>query len=83
MTFTSVAKILIGTDMPAFLISYSYDFGDRPAVQIKGVGIVPPKGQFHYITQDHELTFTDPASDRLFLYQDWRDSSDRKLSPGG
>ena len=55
----SVSKILISKDSPAFLISYSYDFGNRPAVYINGIGTVAPKGEFHYISQTHELEFRD------------------------
>ncbi len=61
----TVSKILISKDNPAYLISYSYDFGSRPDVYIKGIGTVAPKGEYHYISQKQELEFRDPANDSV------------------
>jgi hypothetical protein len=43
----------------ALAISYQYQFPDRETVHIKGLGSVPAKGSFAYITESPSLVFED------------------------
>jgi hypothetical protein len=61
----SVAKVLIANDTPAYLVSYSYDFDKMPNVYIKGLGVVPSKGSYQYISREQELEFRDPTTNAV------------------
>jgi hypothetical protein len=54
----SVTKVFISPNIPAYLISYSYDFGGRDSVYLKGMGNVPAKGAFSHFVKDLELQFS-------------------------
>jgi hypothetical protein len=62
---TSVSKVFIAKNTPAYLVSYTYDFADVSAVHIRGLGLVPPQGRYQYLSVDHELEFRDPATDAV------------------
>lgn len=40
-----------------FSVKYSYSFGGRDTVHIRGVGVVPAKGEYSYLTFDKEILF--------------------------
>lgn len=63
----TVNKVRIATNSSAYLISFKYDFGKRSPVYIKGLGIVPSKGEYHYISQEQELEFLDPTDNSLLV----------------
>jgi hypothetical protein len=61
---TSAVKVLVARDTPALLVAYRYDFRGRQTVYIKGLGVVPARGEFEYITQEprvHVRTAPDGA----------------------
>ncbi|HKO99574.1 MAG TPA: hypothetical protein VJU86_21525 [Pyrinomonadaceae bacterium] len=44
-----------------YQISYDYDFKGRTTVHVKGIGIVPAKGQFSYMTSEPQLEVRESA----------------------
>ena len=40
-----------------FAITYRYEFRNETAVELDGVGRIPAKGEFSYVTSDQKLTF--------------------------
>jgi hypothetical protein len=40
-----------------YQISYDYEFKGRTTVYVKGIGVVPAKGQFSYMTSEAQLEF--------------------------
>lgn len=58
----SVVKVYLAKDTPGYSIAYDYDFPGRSSVYIKGLGIVPPKGSFRYLSPDTQLEFRDGPS---------------------
>jgi len=55
----SVVKVLLARDTPGLSIAYDYDFPQRSSVYLKGIGVVPAKGSFRYLTADTQLEFRD------------------------
>jgi hypothetical protein len=55
----NVVKVLLTKDKQGYLISYEYNFPQRQWVYIKGIGTVPAKGKFRYLTSDSQLEFRD------------------------
>jgi len=58
----SATKVFIGKDKPAYLIAYSYDFPRLSSVYVDGLGMVPTKGTYTYLSVADQLTFRDAAS---------------------
>ncbi|HWW76085.1 MAG TPA: hypothetical protein VNZ44_11835 [Pyrinomonadaceae bacterium] len=42
-------------------VAYAYEFKGRGAVYVKGLGTVPAKGKFSYLTSDQQLEFKESA----------------------
>ena len=62
----SVVKVFLAKDTPGYLIVYDYDFPKRDWVYIKGLGTVPAKGSFRYLTTDKQIEVRDkPAGKTL------------------
>lgn len=61
----TVTKIFTGKDTPAYLVGFSYDFGNARQIHIEGLGVVAGKGNFQYITTNQELEFRDASNDAL------------------
>jgi len=57
----TVAKGNTPQGMTLYKVDYSYEFKGRDSVFIKGLGSVPAKGQFVYLTQDPKVEFLDSA----------------------
>jgi hypothetical protein len=55
-------KVFIAKDAPAHSVDFEYDFPKQPRVFVKGLGVVPPKGSFRYLTADGQLEFRDSPS---------------------
>lgn len=55
----SVSKIFVAKDIPAYLISYKYEFSNRPTVYLRGFGTLPAKGTFVHLIKDLQLDFRD------------------------
>jgi hypothetical protein len=74
VTIKSVTKVNLGLGRAGFLVSFSYDFGNKGKVLIKGVGVVPSKDSLSYLTVDHDLEFRDPSSDALLTRIPWKET---------
>lgn len=61
----NVEKVSIGTNRPAYLVSFSYEFASAPHVYIKDLGIVPAKGSYQFLSSAQDLEFRDPATNAL------------------
>lgn len=57
----SSTKILTGKDSAAYLVDFSYAF-DGPAIRIDGLGTVPAKGTYQFVSGMREIRFSDPAT---------------------
>jgi len=53
----SVSKVLVANNVPAYLISYKYDFANRTTVYLRGFGTVPAKGAFVNLVRELQLDF--------------------------
>jgi hypothetical protein len=62
VTLDSVDKVFIAENHPAYLVSFSYDFSITSTVYIKGLGVVPAKGRYQYLSDAQALEFWDPAT---------------------
>jgi hypothetical protein len=60
----TVARV-VRTELPgnkaALSIRYSYEFSSLTSVRIRGLGVVPLKGEFSYVTSENTLTFSEPG----------------------
>ena len=64
----SVVKVFLAKDTPGYSIAYEYDFPKRDSVYIKGLGTVPAKGSFRYLTTDKQIELRDkPAGELLAI----------------
>ncbi len=62
----SIVKIRVNPDTPAFSIAFDYNFPGRSYVHIVGLGIVPAKGRFRYLSLARSIEFRDVVNgDRL------------------
>lgn len=61
----AVAKGNTSQGMTLYKVNYSYEFKGRDTVFIKGLGLVPAKGQFVYLTEDPRVEFLDSAGGRV------------------
>ena len=60
--------ILVGSSQgPVRAVSFQYDFPGLRSVHIKGLGNVPARGTFNYLTQDTTLQFLDSRTGKLIL----------------
>ena len=62
VTLDSVEKVFISENHPAYLVSFSYDFSITSTIYIKGLGVVPAKGRYQYLSDAQALEFRDPAT---------------------
>ena len=62
VTIESVTKVYVAQNVQAYLVSFSYDFGMVPSVHLRGLGVLPPRGAYHYISKEMELEFLDSRS---------------------
>ena len=56
---TSAVKVFVAKDTPGLLVAYRYDFRGRQTVYIKGIGTVPARGEFEYLTRESTLEVRD------------------------
>src|SRR5439155_18613012 len=56
---TSAVKVFVATDTPGMFFPYRYDFRGRRTVYIKGLGTVPGRGEFEYLTREPGLEVRD------------------------
>jgi hypothetical protein len=61
----TVVKVFIAKDLPAYSVTYNYDFPQQSAVFVKGLGTVPPKGKLSYLSRDNQLEIRDPTGGLL------------------
>jgi hypothetical protein len=59
VTIQHAVAVRVASEKRALAISYQYQFPDRETVHIKGLGSVPAKGSFAYITESPSLVFED------------------------
>jgi hypothetical protein len=58
----SAVKVMTAKNSPAYLISFSFDFGPMSSVYVKGLGLIPSTGNYQFISNQQELLFSDPTT---------------------
>jgi len=58
----SFVGVFIGKGAPAHSIAYEYEFPGRAFVHVNGLGTVPGRGSYRYLTLEKTLEFRDPAT---------------------
>lgn len=62
VTVATVLERTTAENRVVYQITYSYEFKGRSSVYVKGIGSVPPKGEFSYMTSEPLLEFRESAA---------------------
>lgn len=55
----SAVKVMVAKTTPALRVAYRYEFRGRQTVYIKGLGVVPSRGEYEYLTREASLQVRD------------------------
>jgi hypothetical protein len=61
VTVLRVVRTELPGNKPALSIKYSYEFSKLSSVRIRGLGVVPSKGSFSYVTTENTVMFSEPG----------------------
>src|SRR5213592_894909 len=63
----SVVEKTTPDDKVVYDVSYSYEFKGRATVWVDGLGAIPGKGKFNYMTSDNKVEFRESANGPLIV----------------
>jgi hypothetical protein len=61
----SCVKVFIARGDPAYSLAYDYEFPGRAFVHVNGLGTIPGKGSYRYITRERTLEFRDASTGQI------------------
>ena len=66
--WSQASKARSATGGALYIVNYAYDFKGHDSIYLKDFGLVPPKGQFAYLTDDPTIIMHDSAYNKV-LYR--------------